>query len=270
MRTPAFVWIVLIGLTTLFMTVIYGPLAVTVAGAFFKTNSGSIIVSEPSLSSFAALGSDQSILVALGNTFLVGVIASSLAVVVGLLTSLYYVSGRSIDRSILQFLVFVPFVMPPMITGLALLIFFRDVGIDRSLVTVVIGHVILLLAIAHRLIVSRLAELSASLTEAALDLGASHFQTFYLVILPNLKSAVAAAFILCFALSFDETLVTILVSGGESTFPVRLWAMMRLGFAPSVNAIVVVVLVTATLVSFLTIKQLLKSSASRAGLGSAA
>ncbi|MGX5846647.1 ABC transporter permease [Mesorhizobium sp. PL10] len=267
MKTPVITWVFLISLAALVMSVIYGPIVMTIAGAFFKTNSGSIILSEPSLESFFSLGSDKSVAHALGNTLLVGFMASSLAVTIGTLTSLYYVSGRSLDRSVLQFLIFVPFVMPPMITGLALLIFFRDIGIDRSLLTVVVGHVILLLAIAHRLIVVRLAELSTSLTEAALDLGASHFQAFYLVVLPNLKSAIAAAFILCFALSFDETLVTLLISGGEPTFPVRLWAMMRLGFAPSVNAVVVIVLAMATAVSFFAIRQLLKSSGPRPGLG---
>lgn len=269
MKTPALTWVFLVTLTALIMTVIYGPLVVTIVGAFFKTRGGSIDVSEPSLESFAALGSDGSILQAVGNTFLVGFVASSLAVGVGVLTSLYYASGKSIDRSVLQVLILAPFVMPPMITGLSLLIFFRGVGIDRSLITVIIGHVILLLAIAHRLIVSRLTELSASLTEASLDLGASHFQTFYLVILPNLKSAIAASFALCFALSFDETLVTILISGGDSTFPVRLWAMMRLGFAPSINAIVVILLATATLVSLISIKFVGKGR-SRPGLGSEA
>lgn len=267
MKTPLLTWVVLIGLTALVMLVIYGPLAVTVAGAFFKSHGGSISVSEPSLDSFTSLGADDSILRSVGNTFLVGFAASSLAVFVGLLTSTYYASGKSIDRSVLQILILAPFVMPPMITGLSLLTFFRNLGIDRSLVTVIIGHVILLLAVAHRLIVSRLAELSASLTEAALDLGASHFQTFYMVILPNLKSAIAAAFALCFALSFDETLVTILISGGSSTFPVRLWAMMRLGFAPSINAIVVILLATATVVSLVTI-WLVGAGRQRPGLGS--
>jgi putative spermidine/putrescine transport system permease protein/spermidine/putrescine transport system permease protein len=268
MRTPLFTSVLLVGLTTLVMLAIYGPIAVTVAGAFFETNGGSIVLSQPSLKSFAALGSDASVLKAFGNTLLVGVAASSLAVIIGLSTSLYYASRKNVGRSLLQFLIFVPFVMPPMITGLSLLIFFREVGIDRSLMTVIMGHVVILLAIAHRLIVVRLMELRESLTEAALDLGASHFQAFYMVVLPNLKSAIAAAFILCFALSFDETLVTILVSGGEQTFPVRLWAMMRLGFAPSVNAIVVIVLTTATIVSFIAIRQLMASSGPRHGLGS--
>lgn len=268
MKTPIYTWILLIGITAFVMTVIYAPIAVTVFGAFFANDDGSTIISEPSLQSFEMLGSDKSVVRAFGNTLLVGIVASSLAIIIGTLTSLYYTSGKSIDRSALQFLIFVPFVMPPMITGLSLLTFFRDIGLERSLLTVIIGHVILLLAIAHRLIVVRLTELSTSLTEAALDLGASHFQAFYLVVLPNLRSAIAAAFVLCFALSFDETLVTILITGGESTFPVRLWAMMRLGFSPSVNAIVVIVLAIATLVSFFAIRRLLASGGPRPGLGS--
>ncbi len=89
------------------------------------------------------------------------------------------------------------------------------------------------------------------MVEASLDLGASRLQTFRYVVLPNLATAVISAAILAFALSFDETLITLLVTGTQNTLPIRLWAMMRLGFTPDINALVTLILAGTTLLCLL-------------------
>jgi putative spermidine/putrescine transport system permease protein/spermidine/putrescine transport system permease protein len=146
----------------------------------------------------------------------------------------------------MQLMIFLPFLMPPILTGLSLLIFFRQAHIERSLVTVVIGHTLFVLALVYRILLARLQALSPSLIEASLDLGASRLQTFRYVLLPHLASAVISAALLAFALSFDETLITLLVTGTQNTLPVRLWAMMRLGFTPDINALVTLILAGTT------------------------
>src|SRR5262249_25885426 len=133
----------------------------------------------------------------------------------------------------------------------ALLIFFREIGVDRSLLTVVIGHTVFVLAIVYRTVLMRLQSLSRTLIEASYDLGASRWQTFWRIILPNLASAMAGGAILAFALSFDETMITILVTGTQTTLPVRLWAMMRLGFSPDINALVALILMFTVLMCVL-------------------
>lgn len=115
---------------------------------------------------------------------------------------------------------FLPYVLSPIVTELSLLIFFREAGVPRSLVTVTIGHTAFVLALVYQILLSRLQVLSPSLVEASYDLGASAAQTFHHV-LPYL--AIATAAVLAFALSFDETLITLLVTGTESTLPLRLW-----------------------------------------------
>ena len=170
--------------------------------------------------------------------------------------ALYYASGRSLDRELLQFVVFLPFLMPPIITGLSLLVFFREIDFERSLLTVVIGHTVFVLAIAYRTILVRLQSLGRSLTEASYDLGATPLQTFRHILLPNLAGAMVGAGALSFALSFDETLITILVTGTDNTLPIRLWAMMRLGFTPDINALVALVLGLTTLLCLLAMRQL--------------
>jgi len=98
--------------------------------------------------------------------------------------------------------------------------------------------------------------------EASADLGASAFQTLVHIILPNLRSTLIGAGVLSFALSFDETLITLLVTGTESTLPIRLWAMMRLGFTPDINALVTIVLVLTVLLCVFAVRQLLPEAQS--------
>jgi putative spermidine/putrescine transport system permease protein/spermidine/putrescine transport system permease protein len=157
-------------------------------------------------------------------------------------------------RHVLQFVVFLPFLMPPIITGLSLLIFFRETDISRSLATVIVGHTVFVLAIVYQIVLTRLQALRPSLIDASLDLGASRFQTFRFVLVPNLISAFISAAILAFALSFDETLITLLVTGTRNTLPMWLWSSMRLGFKPDINALVALILFFSTVLAFVAVR----------------
>ena len=191
------------------------------------------------------------------TVLLVGGAAVGLALIFGTALAFHYNGSRSRFREVLQLVIFLPFLMPPIITGLSLLIFFRETDIPRSLVTVVIGHTVFVMTLAYRTIVVRLQTLGPSLIEASYDLGASTMQTFFYVVLPSLRSALIGSAVLCFALSFDETLITILVTGTDNTLPIRLWAMMRLGFTPDINALVALILGLTTLMCTLAVRQLL-------------
>jgi ABC-type spermidine/putrescine transport system permease subunit II len=243
--------------TALVFLLLYGPLLIPIASSFFTVSHGDVQWQDPSLSSYRALSENEGILKAFANTLIVGFSATLLSLVCGTLLALHYCGGRSPGREAMQFAVFLPFLMPPMITGLSLLIFFRETGIPRSLVTVIVGHTVLVQALAYRTIVVRLQSMGPDMVEASIDLGASAWQTFIHIILPNLRSTLIGAGILSFALSFDETLITLLVTGTDSTLPIRLWAMMRLGFTPDINALVTIVLALTILLCVLAIRYLL-------------
>lgn len=242
--------IFLAAITTLVAVLLYSPLFVPIVSSFFTISHGDVDWSSPTLSTYRALAGNDDILAALRTTLIVGVCTVILSVVSGTLLALYYHSRRS-GRSVLQFIIFLPFLMPPIISGLALLIFFREIGLERSLLTVVIGHTVFVLAIVYRTVLMRLQSMSRTLVEASYDLGATGWQTFWRIILPNLSSAMVGGAILAFALSFDETMITILVTGTQSTLPVRLWAMMRLGFSPDINALVALILMFTVLLCVL-------------------
>jgi ABC-type spermidine/putrescine transport system permease subunit II len=257
MKLSRFATLCLSALTAVVFILLYGPLLVPIASSFFEVTHGNVQWDTPSFSSYAALVHNEGIITAFLNTLIVGFSATFLSVILGILFAVHYRNGSSLGRDVMQFVIFLPFLMPPIMIGLALLIFFREIDISRSLLTVIIGHTVFVLALAYRTIVVRLQSLSASFIEASYDLGASGWQTFFYVVLPSLKSALIGSAILCFALSFDETMITILVTGTDNTLPIRLWAMMRLGFTPDINALVALILALTTAMCILAVRYLL-------------
>ncbi|MGD9511647.1 MAG: ABC transporter permease [Geminicoccaceae bacterium] len=250
-------WYARLGLRTvaaLALVVLYGPLLLTMFLSFFDLRRGTVVWDSFGLHWYAALWRNRGIIEALGNTLLVGFAAVCLAILLGLATAFWYHAHPGRPRAALQAVIFLPFVLPPIVTGLSLLIFFRETGVPRSLITVTIGHTVFVLALVYQILLARLQSLSPSLIEASSDLGASAFQTFRHVLLPHLASAIATAAVLAFALSFDETLITLLVTGTDSTLPLRLWAMMRTGFTPDINALVTLILLGSVGVCMATVR----------------
>jgi putative spermidine/putrescine transport system permease protein/spermidine/putrescine transport system permease protein len=240
------------------LLLLYGPLFLAIFFSFFAFKSNRVQWDSFSFTAYAKLMENQRIIDALGNTFVVGVAAVALSLVLGTLLALYDRAGRGRGRDLLQVVIYLPFLVPPIVTGLSLLIFFRQIDFERSLVTVVIGHTVFVLALVYRNVLARLQTVSRSLVEASLDLGANRWQTFRYVLLPQLMTAFLAAGILAFALSFDETLITLLVTGTKNTLPMWLWSMMRLGFTPDINALVALVLAGTTLLCLLATRYLTK------------
>lgn len=228
------------------LVLLYGPLLTTFIHSFFTRRAGKTDWSSFTFDWYAKLLHNQGLHEALLNSVTVGFVAVAISLVVGMMLAFYSNNPDARGRTVLQAVVFLPFVMPPIITGLALLIFFRETDVPRSLVTITIGHIVFVLAVVYRTLLARLQSLRRSLVEASYDLGANRWQTFWYVLLPNLKTAIVAAAVLAFALSFDETLITLFLASGESTLPLRLWGMMRVGFTPEINALVTLIILLST------------------------
>ncbi len=261
MKLSPMAWVILSGITTLVFATLYGPLLIPLISSFFNVEHGAVQWSEPSFSAYQELASNTGILIAVRNTLIVGFSATFLALILGAMLALHYCGGNSLARDVMHFTVFLPFLMPPIITGLSLLIFFREAEIPRSLLTVITGHTLFVLALSYRTIVTRLQSMGPSLIEASTDLGASAGQTLFHIVLPNLASTFIGAGLLSFALSFDETMITLLVTGTDNTLPIRLWAMMRLGFSPDINALVGIVLGLTIILCMVAVRLLLPAEA---------
>ncbi len=242
------------GLVLLLLIVVlialYAPILIVVLGAFYLDANGNLDFAAPTMQHFASLTRNASIMDAIWNTVIVGFGAVLLAVFLALVIALYLHAKPRRAAGLLQFLVFLPFLLPPLIVGLSLLIFFREIGVPTGLHLVILGHALFVLALVFRTILNRLTQMGHSMIEASLDLGATPMQTFWRVIWPQVRGSVLIGAVLAFALSFDETLISLFLVGDRNTLPIRLWAMMRLGISPEVNAIAVIVLIVSLLLVF--------------------
>jgi putative spermidine/putrescine transport system permease protein len=170
--------------------------------------------------------------------------ATAIAIVLGTLAALAVSRHRFFGRETISFLVVLPIALPGIVTGVALSNTFTQVlGIDLSLFTVVVGHATFCIVVVYNNVVARLRRISTSFEEASADLGAHTWQTFRLVTVPNMRSALGAGALLAFGLSFDEIIVTTFTIGaGEETLPIWIFRnLFRPNQLPIVNAVAVIV-----------------------------
>jgi spermidine/putrescine transport system permease protein len=137
-------------------------------------------------------------------------------------------------------------VIPYVVFGISLLLLFHQLGIQRGLLTVVIGHIVISLPYTILVLMPRLEQIDSSLEEAAYDLGASRMRTFRSITLPLILPAVVSAFLIAFTTSFDEYAVASFVIGTRVTFPIYLYSALRFpSQLPQVIAVAVVVLLVS-------------------------
>jgi spermidine/putrescine transport system permease protein len=181
---------------------------------------------------------------ALETSAIIAAVSSVGAVVLGVLSSIALTRRRFRGKSAVSALLLSPLVIPYVVFGISLLLLFHQLGVPRSLLTVVIGHIVISLPYTILVLVPRLDQIDVSLEEAAFDLGASRLRTFRSITLPLILPAVVSAFLIAFTTSFDEYAVASFVVGSRVTFPIYLYAAVRFpNQLPQVIAVAVVVLV---------------------------
>ncbi|MEI2685736.1 MAG: ABC transporter permease [Cypionkella sp.] len=226
-----------IGIAGLILAFLYIPIAVLVAFSFNNSRSLSWPMSGFTLEWYRKLAENEQLITALQNSLYVALSATVLTLLIGVPAALALDRLEFPGKGIFRKLVLLPIALPGIITGISMLILFRLMGFGLSLETVIIGHATALLAVVVTQVYARLQRLPRSLDEASADLGAKGWQTFFLVTLPNIRTAVIGAGILSFTLSFDEIPVTFFLTGRDNTLPMYIWSTMRRGLTPEINAV---------------------------------
>jgi ABC-type spermidine/putrescine transport system permease subunit II len=236
-------------LTYFVFALLYAPVFISVLFSLAEIRQGKILWETFSFRPYVTLWSNSSVIDALSNTAVVALVSVAIASLLAVALALYTEWEGAIGRRLLELVIYLPFLLPPIVTGLALLVASAELGMNRGIVTIIAGHAIFVLAVAYRLVLTRLQALPRSLIDASFDLGASRWQTLRYVLAPHLASAVMTGALLALTLSFDETLISTFVAGDQMTLPLRLWAMMRVGFTPEINALVTLVLLVSIVLS---------------------
>ena len=248
----------------LFLVFLYGPLVLILVYSFNSNSinmaiwSGftldwyrSIFGLQTSLDSDAFyLESTDQLLAAVRNSFVVALFASTVSTVIGTAAALGLSRYAFRLRNFYQGLLFLPMMMPDIVLGIALLVFFVGAGFQLGIATIVIGHCTFLASYVFIVVSARLAGMDTQIEEASADLGAGPWTTFRRVTLPQIMPGVLGGFLLAFIISLDDIVITYFISGVDSqTLPLFIFSMMRRGIKPEINAIAMLLVVFSFLVA---------------------
>ncbi|MFO1036279.1 MAG: ABC transporter permease [Geminicoccaceae bacterium] len=248
----------LTGYGVLFMLFLYAPLALIFVYSFnanavnmaawsgFTTDwYVTLFGMRPAGASFdsAFTENPERILQVVRNSFVVALSAAIISTAIGTAAALAIARYQFAGRRFYQALLVLPMIMPDIVLGIALLIFFVGAGVQLSLVTIVIGHCTFLTCYAYVVVSARLATMDESLERASADLGAGPWTTFRRVTLPMLMPGIVGGFLLAFIISLDDVVITYFIAGVDTqTLPLFILAMMRRGIRPQINALAVLLI----------------------------
>ena len=234
---------------------LYLPIAVLIIYSFNDSKLVSVWGGW-SLRWYRELFNDTAMLQAAWVSVRVAFLSACLATTLGTLAALALVRmGRFRGRLAFSAMIYAPMVMPEVIIGLALLLLFVAVDMERGFWTVMLAHTVLTMCFVTVIVQSRLMSFDWSLEEAAMDLGCRPLNAFFVVTLPIIMPAIAAGFMLAFTLSLDDVVIASFTTGpGSATLPIRIYSEVRLGVKPEINAICTMVIaliaVVITVASF--------------------
>ena len=205
-----------------------------------------------------ATSSSAGIWTALNNSLLIAAISTVLASIFGTMIALALERFHFPGRKAVEALLFLPIIMPEITIGISLLVFFTlvfrivenltGIRLNLGLPTVIIGHVVFNISFVTITVRARLAELDPQLEQAAFDLGANEWRTFWRINLPLIWPAIFSAALLAFTLSLDDFVVTFFTTGvGSMTLPLFVYGMIKFAVTPAINAISTLMLLASLL-----------------------
>ena len=233
-------WVTAVGFLLL-----YVPLVFLVMGSFRSSDGGWTLLW------YRKLFQDSAILDALEVSAIVGLWSALGATLLGTSAALALAWGRFPGKKFFDGLTYVPLIMPEIVLGLSLLIWFVMLNLSLGLVSMIFAHMTFSISYVILTVKTRLEGFDHSLLEAARDLGASGRQTFWRVTFPLILPGIGSGALMAFTLSFDDFLITFFTAGsGSETLPLRIYSMIKFGVTPEINALSTLMLgVTLTMVS---------------------
>ncbi len=252
-RMPGFSTIMLIvGLVFLYL-----PMFILVVYSF---NASRLVTVWAGFSTkwYLELFQDERLMGAVWTSLRIAFYTASTAVVSGTISAFVLDRfGKFRGRMAFNSMLTAPLVMPDVITGLSLLLLFVTMSdllgwpAERGMLTIWIAHVTFSTAYVAVVVGSRLREVDRSIEEAAMDLGATPLQTFFLITIPTIAPALAAGWLLAFTLSLDDLVIASFVSGpGSTTLPMVVFSSVRLGISPKINAMATLMILVVSLAAF--------------------
>lgn len=254
-----------VGVVLLFL---YFPFAIILLYAL-TTEDASFTFPPPGLTLdwFGVAWGRPDVWAALGLSLRVAGAATATALALGTLAALAVHRSAFFGREAISFLLILPLALPGIVTGIALRSAISLIGIPFSFWTIVVAHATFCVVVVYNNVLARFRRTAHSQIEASMDLGATGFQTFRYIVLPNIATALLAGGMLAFALSFDEIIVTTFTAGQQETLPIWIFAQLTRPRQRPVTNVVAVFVIAATLIPILLAHRLTRDTSDMMGGG---
>jgi spermidine/putrescine transport system permease protein len=222
---------------------LYLPIVVLIIYSFNGEGVGGFPPHHLTLDWYRILFADAAMWDSVLNSLQVAFAAMVISLAFGVPAALALDRAEFPGKALFRRLVLLPLILPGIITGLSLLMLFDLVGKHLDLLTIALGHGTALISVATTEVFAGLQKLDRRQEEASLDLGATYWQTFWRITVPNLKLSIIGAALLIFTLSMDEIAVSFFLIGRDNTLPLEIWGRLRRGITPEINAVSAIIFV---------------------------
>ena len=251
-RWPIRLWVILVA------AFLYAPL-VTLVAFSFNDSKRNIVWRGFTLAWYKTAFADSDLIAAFGNSLTIALVSTLFSVVLGALTALLLWRFRFPFKATFEGVLALPIVVPEICMGVAMLVFFTevlpwptDLIWPLNLGAIIISHISFSFSFVAIVIRGRLASFNRELEEAAKDLGAGEWRIYRDIIIPHMQPGLLAGALLAFTLSLDDFVITFFTSGPDTTtFPVKVYSMVRFSVTPEVNAAsTILIVLTVALTAF--------------------
>ena len=235
---------------TVAVVFLFLPLAVIVIYSF--NSAKGMVWSGFSLGWYQKLffGSDK-LWSSFGNSLIIAFSSAFFSTVLGTLAAIGVNWYRFRGRLYIQTISFLPMVLPEVIIGISMLIFFSAINIPLGMITIFVAHTTICLPFVFQMELARLDEFDFSIIEAAHDLGATEKQTLFRIIIPAIMPGILSGFLMAVTMSLEDFVITFFVSGpGSTTLPLYVFSMVRYGISPVINALSFIMILGTMLIAF--------------------
>ncbi|WP_099205973.1 ABC transporter permease [Scatolibacter rhodanostii] len=204
----------------------------------FNESSISAIWGGFSLKWYQTLFKNQALFSALQNSLILAFSSSICAAIIGTLGAFGMTKVKLKSAGMIEYISTLPIMIPEIILGVVFMTFFALIGLPFGMTTLIIAHTAFCIPYVFMLVKARLIGMDKSLSEAALDLGASPVRVFFDIILPLIAPAIASGMLLSFTMSLDDVIISVFVTGAKTnTLPLLIYTQIKTGITPEINAL---------------------------------
>ncbi len=227
----------------LVMFFLFLPIFILVAFSF-NSSKMNIIFTGFTLEWYEKLLENENLLDAFKNTLLIAGISTTVSTILGTVSAVGMKKFNFFSKKLVDKLIYIPIVIPEIVLGISLLSIFTLAGVELGFWSVLLAHITFSIPFVITSVRSTLYALPKNVEEAAEDLGASRWKTFWYVTLPMIKPGIVSGAILAFTLSLDDVVISYFTAGpGTNTLPLYIYSIIKTGITPDVNALTSLMLI---------------------------